>query len=699
MKFSRVMIILMIILPALLPHSTANIGIITISDQEKVSVLTSSNGVVIIDDIHDNDYSSSDLTKIVDDLIEKNYLPYYASYFANWTEALSFAHYLIIGATYSSISTDDITAIKTWMDSGSKNLLIASRGDFASVNFSDLNDILTQIGANSRVQDDNIYTTRADANREWYIDTSVFNTDYSDLFTGVNNINFFSPSSISNANANEILVYANKESYQTNQTGDPPETVYDDTKDGVGGDSIPIVTLENVTDDRVAVTGSTLWADFDYGDSSADDTVFFGNLMNYFTEQTIASDGSIVIGDIPDYIDPEVKIIYPHDKAVLKGTVTIILDAFDLAGIASYEISIDDNVVATTGEYVWDTTTVSDGDYLVTAKVTDNNGNTASVTHSYTVDQNHVATLNDKPKIMTYNIKESGLYSEWIDVVKEENPDILMLVETGDFDDNNNELLNNYTNLFNEYFFDEIKYESYTLQNIENAWNGITLLSRFPIKDASMINKVTLDDGSSFSVPLPFLTSEIEISDTDTVQIVGAHLTCCTDGFDNRVKEMEGIINYFDTMDKPIIFLGDMNSLSPVDTSDTTGLGIEPIKMLITSNHVKSSVKHTFIDAHTKLNPSDQGYTYKGYSRIDYIFVNQYFFDMLISSTTGDSASAEMGSDHVPVDLIIDLTKDFPVFPNDTLPSSNAETPSINFIQAFSVLMVTLVIRKKIINK
>ncbi len=45
---------------------------------------------------------------------------------------------------------------------------------------------------------------------------------------------------------------------------------------------------------------------------------------------------------------------------------------------------------------------------------------------------------------MTFNIRESGEdpdYPDWKTVVKEENADIIMFIETGYWDDNSNEKL------------------------------------------------------------------------------------------------------------------------------------------------------------------------------------------------------------------------------------------------------------------
>ncbi|MCK4849218.1 MAG: hypothetical protein KAT16_09345, partial [Candidatus Heimdallarchaeota archaeon] len=47
--------------------------------------------------------------------------------------------------------------------------------------------------------------------------------------------------------------------------------------------------------------------------------------------------------------------------------------------------------------------------------------------------------INETVKILNYNIEESGYDPDWKEVIKEENPDIMVLVETGDWDDATND--------------------------------------------------------------------------------------------------------------------------------------------------------------------------------------------------------------------------------------------------------------------
>ncbi|MCY3412370.1 MAG: endonuclease/exonuclease/phosphatase family protein [Candidatus Heimdallarchaeota archaeon] len=637
-------------------------------------------GLVIVDDLHMNDYSDGSMFQIKTYLEEQGYMVGYSSEFSSFADSLSNAHYLIVTAPYEAISNEDIQAIYSWFESSSRNLLLASRGDYEvakGLNYNSINSILSTLEVDMRAQDDNIYTSDISAYQPWYIETENFNSNYSNLFEGVDLINFFSPSSVSYGSPGDVLVYASSFSYQDEQGGSAPETIYDNVDDDTGGDSIPLAVYEETTIgsevDRVITVGTTLWADYDYRDfinGYAQDTVFLSNILDYFTNETLSA-----ISEIPDVFEPDVEIASPHLGATLFGTVTLDIDARDPSGISSVEIYIDNDLKSNSSSYVWNTDDYADGSHTVKVVAEDSKGNSKEISQLFTIQHDFTPSLNEDAKVMAYNIKESGIYPEWLDVVKEENPDILMLVETGDFDDNSDELLEEYKLELNNYFIDEINYEAYTLQGIADAWNGISLYSRYTIKESNIIDTVNLDNGAPRTIPLPFLEAVISVNNID-VTLIGTHLSCCSDGLDNRLKEMEGIINYMDSLgDVPIIMLGDFNSESPDDNIADPSLGTEPIDMLVNKDHAKASTVHTFTDVHVFSNPSDAGATFPSYdSRIDYIFVNRHFKDRIESSTTGDTESADRGSDHFSIDVILDLA-DFDLAAIETTESTSSSSP------------------------
>ncbi|RMG37298.1 MAG: hypothetical protein D6732_06945, partial [Methanobacteriota archaeon] len=372
-----------------------------------------------------------------------------------------------------------------------------------------------------------------------------------------------------------------------------------------------------------------------------------------------------------DVTPPSVSITSPSAGSTVSGVVTISFTATDANGISSYSLLIDGTQVATSNSYSWDTSLEVDGSHQITARATDPSGNVGEDIISVTVNN-----ANPPPppssgafKIMSYNIEQSGINPDWKQVVKEENPDIAIFIETGTWDDNNDQLLQQYVNEFNAYFTNEAPYVGYVTQGVSFSTSGEAILSRYPVVGVNQFGTVTLDSGASYSVSHDFFDVIVSINGVDT-HVIAAHLKCCSGATneDKRERAMEGVINYMDSLgDVPIVFAGDLNSFSPVDVEDPNlapqgDLGWGPMTMLIRPTDPTygqySSTLHTFVDVFRDLNPTDPGYTYGHQnptytSRIDFIVVNQHFNGLLINSTTGDTPTANTGSDHYAVDVFV----------------------------------------------
>ena len=359
---------------------------------------------------------------------------------------------------------------------------------------------------------------------------------------------------------------------------------------------------------------------------------------------------------------PKVTIIAPARFATLFDDDVLVNAIVDDEDSLNANIYIDNELVSNSGSYLWKASLFTNGTHTIIANATDSKGLTGTdeitvFVNDYVFNQN----FEHKIKIMTYNIEESGINPDWMKVVEEEDPDIMILVETGTWDDNNDQLLNNAINSLNAYFVDENPYTGYCAQGISYSTSGEAILSRFPIVDFIQIPTVTLDDNSDYHVTHDFIHAVVNIFGTN-VNLIGTHLKA-SGGATNenrREWEMEGIINYMDDLgDVPIIFLGDMNSFSPFDIgplAPSGSLGYGPLTMLLAPSDLEygrySSETHNFTDVFRVLNPADPGYTGWG-SRIDFIFVNEFFLETLINSTTGDTAHANTGSDHYDVDVFL----------------------------------------------
>ena len=389
-------------------------------------------------------------------------------------------------------------------------------------------------------------------------------------------------------------------------------------------------------------------------------------------EITVIVDNSVGVDTTP----PIVSIISPIAYSTVSGIVSITMSATDANGISSYAIYINDILRSGTNIYSWNTTKEIDGSHTILCEAIDPSGNNGSDTISVNVNNSEIIyEPSEIFKLMIFNIKESGedlAYPDWKVVVKEENADIIMFIETGYWDNNNDEKLNQYVNEFNTYFTDEDPYIGYGTQGISSWTDGAAIMSRYPVITYNQITDVSLDNTTSFDVTHDFFDVEVNISGT-LIHVIGSHLKAMSGSINEQRREweQEGIINYMDNLGNiPIVYLGDLNSFSPEDwglNTNQNGLGYGPLSMMIYPYNnpntggdfsAYSSTIHNWTDVHRTLNPTDWGVTYPRVydSRIDFIYVNQFLSSNIINSTTGDTAHALTGSDHLTVDVFINFS-------------------------------------------
>lgn len=363
-----------------------------------------------------------------------------------------------------------------------------------------------------------------------------------------------------------------------------------------------------------------------------------------------------------DTTSPVITIINP-DQTTVGDTVTIVFEAVDENNITEYELYIDDELRGNDSLFVWDTDMDTEGLHTIKARAKDEANNWGESSLTVTVDRAYKTGVF---KIMEYNVYFSGIeepyVNTWLEVAKEENADIIVADETGDWHKDNNFLFNQVLDELNSYFVNEDPYTGYAVTTIDYPNGGSSILSRFPIIEAKEITTGVLDNNQEIVLYRTVIDVTVEIGET-YVHILGCHLKCCA-GYDYlREIDIEAVMNYLDTLGPvPIIFAGDFNSYSPFDTGElaanVANLGSTTIAILLNQSNPKASKVHRWVDVFRELNPYDKGYTYIDdwyQSRIDFIFVNEFFFDKLINSTTGDTPSVEIGSDHRSLDLSINM--------------------------------------------
>ncbi len=371
----------------------------------------------------------------------------------------------------------------------------------------------------------------------------------------------------------------------------------------------------------------------------------------------------------PENAAPSISILSPIGGQVLSGNVTIHVNVTDEEALTA-RILIDGSTIAIANIYEWDTSGFPDGEHTIRVLVTDSEGLSAQTSMQVTTENFEETPHPFDPfiNVMLYNIKESGENPDWLQVVKDVNPDIAVFVETGDWDNNSNESLNSVLTNLNRYFANETPYDGYCTQHVYWSTSGEAIISRFRIKNFTQLGVLTLDDNSTYDVTHDFLYAVLDINGTD-VHVFSAHLKAGPGSRDmeRREREAEGILNFMDGLGRvPIIYLGDQNCFSPTDTGDLApegdNLGDGPMRMFLmphdpTYGRFASEV-HNFTDVFRTLNPGDPGYTYGHQEsgtacRIDFILVNSFFTDMLINCTCDDTPTSSTGSDHYQVNMFL----------------------------------------------
>ncbi|MCE7741470.1 MAG: endonuclease/exonuclease/phosphatase family protein [Candidatus Heimdallarchaeota archaeon] len=399
----------------------------------------------------------------------------------------------------------------------------------------------------------------------------------------------------------------------------------------------------------------------------------------------------ILVTQLADKEDPVITSYYPDEFLLSSGVVALGMEAEDNSGTVLYSIFLDDELVSTSNTYDWDTATCDDGSIVeIVFKAEDKRGNSVEESVKLAVDNFIDSPRDDVFKVMAYNIWESGEKvigfngetrpkGAWKDVMREENADIAILVETGSLDDAKNYQLNDAIERLNAYHYDEAPYEGYTDQAISAHTDGEAILSRYPILEFNQITEYRLDNGETFYFHHDFFDAVVDIQGIHT-HFIAYHGKCCNNTGDEpplRRNETETILNYLDDLgDVPIIWGGDFNAFSPVDVADPAlapmgDLGDGPLTMILDPDDPTwgsySSQVHNFTDVYRTLNPTSFGPTFgrwepQYWGRIDYIIVNHHWADKMINSTAGDTPSANSSSDHYSVDCFFSLDENYTYF-------------------------------------
>jgi hypothetical protein len=300
--------------------------------------------IALVDYAHTNDYidySGDSALLAINQTLARNHFEMRQQTTAFTAGALTDVDLLIVTCGLDAYTTDELTAITNWASSGNKSIMLTARGDFSEyVDNARPNQILQAIGSDIRVNDDNVYMEGT--YNPWYND--LYDIPYPNetlgLTLGVGSLTLFSPTSLYFLDEGPTLpiVWADPSGYQTDQIAPAPVVVYDDTIDGVNGEQIPLIAIEEIGQLRVFVAGTTFFSDFDYGKSAIFSNV---QLVENFIDWAIGNRSEDNIADV-DEMGPIIADLEWTPASPDQGqTVTVTATITDTAGVSAVWVEYD----------------------------------------------------------------------------------------------------------------------------------------------------------------------------------------------------------------------------------------------------------------------------------------------------------------------------------------------------------------------
>jgi exodeoxyribonuclease III len=239
--------------------------------------------------------------------------------------------------------------------------------------------------------------------------------------------------------------------------------------------------------------------------------------------------------------------------------------------------------------------------------------------------------------VMSYNILLGGEDRLPLirDVIKEQNPDVLALLEANS--------RANAEQLAREQDMNLTFGEGNSPFHI--AW-----LSRLPVTRTQVYRPASLQK----------LMLEIEIQwQGAPLSLFATHLSAgrSQEGNERRLQEIKAILDILRQVEgKPNLLVGDFNAIAP---SDTIGPGPDIIKdgvpseIAFSRDVINLVLGDGYTDCYRAMHPTTPGYTYKlpgpPWLRLDYIFASPAMAPLLTASNIVTDETARKASDHLPV--------------------------------------------------
>jgi hypothetical protein len=198
---------------------------------------------------------------------------------------------LVITAPYIAFTLAETNAIADWFVNGTRtNLLVTGYSDFQNqygFQRATLNYLMANCTTHIRLNDDQVFNP--DGYQLWYcdIDELLSPTLTFNMTKDVSSIRMYSTSSLVYTDPGAVtnITFGNADFYQVDDYLPSATIIYDNTDDGIGGDSIPLMAVEEVGDSRVMISGTTFFSDFDY--PVPDNEIFIENVCEWLLNTSL----------------------------------------------------------------------------------------------------------------------------------------------------------------------------------------------------------------------------------------------------------------------------------------------------------------------------------------------------------------------------------------------------------------------------
>lgn len=236
---------------------------------------------------------------------------------------------LVITAPYTNFTLAETNAIADWFVNGTRtNILASGYSDFENqygFKRPSVNYLMANCTSHLRLNDDQIFNP--DGVQLWYCDITqiVSPTLTFNMTRNVSAIRMFSTSSLYYTDPSAVtnITFGNENFYQTDVYSPAATIIYDNTDDGMGGDRIPLMAVEQVGDSRIMLSGTTFFSDYDY--PIPDNEVFIENVCEWLLNTSLIE---------LDVFGPTISNVTPSPNPPRSGeALTISATITDPAGV------------------------------------------------------------------------------------------------------------------------------------------------------------------------------------------------------------------------------------------------------------------------------------------------------------------------------------------------------------------------------